>query len=183
MATSPNKTNEARPELVSMLSIHLANMYSLTLRFQNFHWNVEGPQFHSLHALFEEHYKVFAKEVDITAERIRFYEVQPPATLREFFELSQLANRQQPSDANGMLRDLITSCVIVHRYCSETLRTSGLLIDEVTSDMLIRQLSALEKAIWMFRSSISDNVETDEDVVLTIERTHERESPQFNTHH
>lgn len=171
---------EIHTELTNMLNVHLANMYSLMLRLQYFHWNVEGPQFFSAHAIFEKYSKEIAEEVDITAERIRTLGEYAPGSLREFYELSQLTDRHQPLDTDRMFDDLITCCVVVREFCKETLKTAGLLVDEVTSDILIRQLALFEKAVWMFRSSLTRADKYDEDVALSVQRTSEVIPSQTN---
>ena len=146
---------EIHAEVADMLGRHLANVYTLMLRLQNFHWNVEGATFYSAHNLFEQKYEELWGEVDEIAERIRIVGATPPATLKEFFELSQIADRPQPTDCDAMYNELITCYVICREFCQETLKTAGLVGDEVTCDLLISHLAKFEKAIWMFRSSLS----------------------------
>ncbi len=168
---------EIHLEVTQMLGVHLANMYSLMTRLQNFHWNVEGPQFPGLHSLFEEHYQKLWKEVDEIAERIRAMGEYAPGSQKEFFELSQISDRATPIDADGMLDDLITCSVIVREHCEETLKVAELVPDEVTVDMMVHHLAFLEKAIWMYGSSLSRS-EGDEVAEMAIPKTTKKnESP------
>lgn len=142
-------------ELTDMLKVHLANTYSLMLRLQNYHWNVEGPQFMQAHELFEHYYTAMWKSVDVIAERIRALDEYVPGNLRDFYDLAQITDRSRPEDLDGMLEDLITCFIVTRQFAGETLKTAGVIPDEVTSDMLINQMKILEKGIWMLRSSRS----------------------------
>ncbi len=146
---------EIHSELADSLGVHLAHLYNLVIRLQGFHWNVEGPQFHAAHAMFENFYKELWEEVDVVGERIRALGAYAPVGLETLNELSTIAGRGMPLDADAMLDDLITCCVVVREHAAKTRESAELLVDPVTSDMLTTHLAILEKALWMFRSSLS----------------------------
>lgn len=183
--------NETHAELTSMLGIHLSNLYSLMVRLQNFHWHVEGPHFYSAHTLFEAQYTELWQEIDKTAERIRALGGFPPATLKDFYELSGLGDRGQPFDLDGMFQDLITCSVVVREFCHEALKTAGVLADEVTADLLIKHMKMLEHAIWIYHSSSTEREKTTEsmqeakehsEALLAVKRkSNMLTSPAFDT--
>lgn len=155
MKTAISGRKEIHEELTEGLQIHLANLYGLMIKNQSFHWNVQGPEFFSLHQLFEDFYNELFREIDVTAERIRALGAQVEGSLQAFYEGSMLADRGMPRDADGMLEEMITCAVVVREYTQELLKLSGLAADEVSSDLLIQQMKLLEKRIWMCRSSLT----------------------------
>lgn len=146
---------EFHNELAEELCIHFANLYTLSLRVKNFHWNVKGPRFIALHQMFEDEYKAIDEQLDDLAERIRALGVYVPASLQELVALSEVGSDQRPYDGDGMLEDLITCYVVVKEHCRKVIKCTELVHDEVTADMLVQHLKIMEKAVWKFRSSVS----------------------------
>ena len=94
--------------IVTALSQHLADTYILYLKTQNFHWNVTGPHFHSLHEMFEEQYEALAEAIDVLAERIRALGQVAPGSFAQFQKLSTLKEAAGVPSANDMLKQLLS---------------------------------------------------------------------------
>jgi starvation-inducible DNA-binding protein len=141
-----------RQEMATGLTGLLADTYMLYNTTQFYHWNIEGPQFHSLHQMFEEQYHELAEAVDLIAERIRVLGFYTPGTLPEFERISRLTQTENDRDSGDMLRHLVTGHQqIVHRI--RDLQTSAeRILDEATADLLVERLRWHEKRIWMLRS-------------------------------
>jgi len=137
-------------ELVQGMKIALANAYALQLKAQNYHWNVEGPDFVQYHKLFGELYQEISDSVDVFAEEIRALGAYTPGSFSRFTELSQIADETMVADAMTMisrtLQDLNTckAQLIPLFELSEQSKTYGL------SDFIAGRIDALSKHIWMF---------------------------------
>ena len=142
-------------EVVHGLSRVLADSYSLYLRTHSYHWNVVGPMFHSLHAMFMEEYTELALAVDEIAERIRALGAPAPGTYRQFAELSSVTEDTDVPDATGMIRRLVSA----HEATADTIRqvlpVAESVPDHVTSDLLVRRLDVHQKTAWMLRSLLA----------------------------
>jgi starvation-inducible DNA-binding protein len=140
---------------ISALQAVLADSYTLYLKTQNYHWNVEGPHFKPLHELFEEQYNdLFAANDDI-AERIRALGEKVDGSYEGFAKLTKISPANIDLDASAMVSDLFKSnqqLIATMKICMEAAQGAG---DEVTTDMMIGRLQAHEKACWMLRSSLS----------------------------
>ncbi|MBI4396782.1 MAG: DNA starvation/stationary phase protection protein [Elusimicrobia bacterium] len=145
-----------RKEITDSLSRLLADTYLLYLKTQNFHWNVTGPMFYSLHKLFEEQYKELAEAADPIAERIRALGAPAPGSFSEFRSLSTL---QESPGGNMRDEDMVFSLLDGHRItiqtASQALSAADRDKDMVTVDLLSERIHAHEKAAWMLRSIIS----------------------------
>lgn len=130
----------------------LADTYTLYNTTQFYHWNVEGPQFHSLHAMFEEQYDELADAVDLVAERIRVLGWYTPGTLRDFLDVSRIRQRENVRDAGEMLDHLIEGHRQVAHRIRELLAETEKVLDQATEDMLIERLRIHEKTTWMLES-------------------------------
>src|SRR3989338_9753996 len=95
---------EDRKKIAQGLSKFLADTYTLYLKTHNFHWNVTGPMFQTLHLMFEQHYNELWMAVDLIAERIRALGVLAPATYAEFSALSSIREQKGPVKAEDMIR-------------------------------------------------------------------------------
>ncbi len=145
-----------RQAIAEGLSRLLADSYTLYLRTHNFHWNVTGPMFHSLHAMFEEEYTELAMAVDEIAERIRALGQPAPGSYAAFARLSSLV--EDDEDGHGVPRaeEMIRRLVKGHEAVAATARSvfpaaeSG--NDEVTADLLTQRMQVHEKTAWMLRS-------------------------------
>ncbi len=144
-----------RKEIVEGLSRVLADTYTLYLKTHNYHWNVTGPMFNTLHLMFETQYNELWVAVDILAERIRSLGEFSPGTYREFAELTSIEEASGVPTAEEMLADLVAG----HEACARTARTVFPVAeagkDESTADLLTQRLQVHEKTAWMLRSMIA----------------------------
>jgi starvation-inducible DNA-binding protein len=145
-------SEENRKKLAEGLSKLLADTYSLYLKTQNYHWNVTGPMFPSLHPMFEGQYGELAESVDQIAERIRSLGCKAPASFTEFLKLSSVRENIEVMKAERMVEDL----VLGHEEVIKTARSLFEIVDhthdEPTADMLTQRLQFHEKTAWMLRS-------------------------------
>lgn len=146
--------DNARTGIAEGLAKALAGTYALALKTQNFHWNVTGPRFHSLHALFEEQYTDLAAATDDLAERIRALGGVAPGGLARFANLSPIEDAPEvPPGADVM----VTTLAADHDTLSRTLRAlvveAADIGDEATADLLTGRLATHEKAGWMLRAT------------------------------
>ncbi|PSO53863.1 MAG: DNA starvation/stationary phase protection protein [Cyanobacteria bacterium QH_8_48_120] len=165
MATAEKTTNPQAPvqigindqdrqEIAHGLSRLLADSYLLYLKTHNFHWNVTGPQFHSLHEMFEEQYTELAQAVDTIAERIRTIGYQAPGSYSEFGELASVQETRGAPEAQEMVRLLVEGNETVVRTAREVLSAAERANDESTTDLLMKRMRTHEKTAWMLRSTV-----------------------------
>ncbi len=145
-------TEDHRQDIVHQLSALLADTYTLYLKTHNFHWNVTGPMFNSLHIMFEEHYTEMALAVDVIAERIRSLGAPAPATYKEFTELTSIQETSGVPDAMEMVRLLVEGHETVIRTARAAFPSADEAGDEATADLLTQRLQLHEKTAWMLRS-------------------------------
>jgi starvation-inducible DNA-binding protein len=144
----------AKQAIVEGLSRLLADTYTLYLKTHNFHWNVTGPRFRSLHMMFEEQYTELATAVDKIAERIRTLGSPAPGTYSEYASLSSIKETQGVPDAETMIRLLAEGNEAVVRTARSISPIAAAADDEVTVDLLVERMEIHEKAAWMLRSSL-----------------------------
>jgi starvation-inducible DNA-binding protein len=141
-----------RKEIAEGLSRLLADTYSLYLKTHNFHWNVKGPMFQTLHLMFEAQYNELALAVDLVAERIRALGFPAPGTYSEYAQLSSIPETPGVPKAEEMIKLLVEGQEAVVR----TARSIFLLLDKVhdepTADLLTQRMQVHEKTAWMLRS-------------------------------
>jgi starvation-inducible DNA-binding protein len=137
-----------RARIAEGLSRLLADTYTLYLKTQGFHWNVTGPQFHSLHAMFEQQYTELAGAVDEIAERIRALGFPAPGSYAQFARLASIQEEGGVPTAEEMIRALAKDQEAVVR----TARAIFPLADEPTADLLTGRMKVHEKTAWMLRS-------------------------------
>ncbi|WP_250446125.1 Dps family protein [Actinotalea sp. C106] len=147
--------DEQRGQIVHGLSKVLADSYTLYLKTHSYHWNVVGPMFHSLHAMFEEEYTELALAVDEIAERIRALGAPAPGTYREFTELSVLGEDTDQPEAREMVARLVAAHEATARTIREALPVAEGAPDQVSTDLLTRRLEVHEKTAWMLRSMLA----------------------------
>jgi|TARA_Y100001960_G_scaffold83441_1_gene89098 starvation-inducible DNA-binding protein len=138
---------------VNKLRVVLANSYTLYLKTHNYHWNVTGPSFKSLHDLFEVQYTELATAVDDIAERIRALDAYAPGSFKEFLELTTLEEAKSGISADEMLEDMIKSQTALIDSVKDALEAASADEDEVTAGILGERLSVHEKARWMLKAS------------------------------
>lgn len=130
----------------------LADTYTLYLKTHNFHWNVTGPMFNTLHLMFEEQYTELAQAVDEIAERIRALGFPAPGTYKQFAELSSIEETEGVPDAQEMIRELVQGQEAVVRTARKVLPIAAEVNDEPTVDLLTQRMQVHEKNAWMLRS-------------------------------
>ncbi len=145
---------QARTEIAAGVSRVLADSYSLYLKTHNFHWNVTGPMFNSLHMMFEEQYTELASAVDEIAERIRALGERAPGSYSDYQRLTSVPEETGQPDAMEMLRQLVADHETVARTAREVFPVAEAANDEPTADMLIQRMQVHEKTAWMLRSML-----------------------------
>ncbi len=146
-------TSERR-KVADGLSNFLADSYTLYLKTHNFHWNVTGPMFNSLHVMFETQYTEAWTALDAVAERIRALGYRAPGTYAEFVRLSSIGDAEpvDGTDWREMVRQLVIGNEAVCRTARKTLKTADSAGDDPTVDLMTQRLNIHEKTAWMLRS-------------------------------
>lgn len=143
---------EARADIAEGLSRLLADSYTLYLKTHNYHWNVTGPQFSTLHTLFETHYTELALAVDEIAERIRALGHPAPGSYRAFAALTSIPEEDDAPDATEMIRRLVAGQETVVRTARSVFPLVDEAADEPSADLLTQRMQIHEKNAWMLRS-------------------------------
>ncbi len=143
-----------RKKIADGLSRVLADTYTLYLKTHNFHWNVTGPMFQTLHLMFETQYNELALAVDLIAERIRALGHRAPATYAEFSELSSIEETMGDVSAEDMIRLLVEGQEAVVRTARSIFPAVEKASDEPTADLLTQRMQTHEKTAWMLRSML-----------------------------
>lgn len=147
---------EKREQIAEGLSRALADSYTLYLKTHNFHWNVTGPQFQALHAMFEQHYSELALAVDELAERIRALGVYAPGSYAQFSKLTSISEETGIPDSEEMVRQLVHGHEAVARTARGVLPAAQEAGDEATVDLLVGRMKVHEKTAWMLRSMLAE---------------------------
>lgn len=148
--------DQQRQAIADGLSRLLADSYSLYMKTHNYHWNVTGPMFNSLHVMFEEQYTELATAVDEIAERIRALGHLAPGSFSEFSALTSIKEGDKSADAQSMIRDLVESQETVVRTCREIFPSVDEASDEPTADLLTVRMQTHEKTAWMLRALLDN---------------------------
>lgn len=143
-----------RNSIVDGLSRLLADTYTLYLKTHNFHWNVTGPMFQTLHLMFETQYTELAMAVDLIAERIRALGSPAPGTYAEFARLSSIKEPDGVPSAQEMIRQLVQDQEAVVRTARSIFPAVDQAGDEPTADLLTQRMQVHEKTAWMLRSML-----------------------------
>jgi len=141
-----------RVAIAEGLSRLLADTYTLYLKTHNFHWNVTGPMFQTLHLLFETEYTELATAVDLIAERIRALGSPAPGTYAEFARLSSIKEAQGVPKAEDMIRELVQGQEAVVRTARAVIPLAEGAHDQPSADLLTQRMQVHEKNAWMLRS-------------------------------
>jgi len=141
-----------RRAIAEGLSALLADSYTLYLMTHNFHWNVTGPQFNSLHAMFMGQYTEQWTAIDVIAERIRALGFPSPGTYAEFARLTSIREPEGVPDANEMVRQLVVAQEATARTARNLFPVVDAARDQPTADMLTQRINVHEKTAWMLRS-------------------------------
>jgi len=145
---------EDRKTISEGLSHFLADSYTLYLKTHNFHWNVTGPLFNTLHLMFETQYTELALAVDLIAERIRALGHFAPGTYKEYAKLASIAEADGVPQANAMIQQFVEGQEAVVRTAREVFLAAEKASDEATCDLLTQRIQLHEKTAWMLRSMI-----------------------------
>ena len=145
-------STEDRAKIVESLSTVLADAYMLYLKTHNFHWNVTGPMFQTLHVMFQEQYTELWNALDDIAERIRALGHFAPATYKRYAELSNITEEPEVLSSKEMIRQLVEGNEILIRTLRAGVKVADELDDFPTADMLTTRMEVHEKNAWMLRS-------------------------------
>ena len=156
MSINIGMSDQQRESIAKGLSQLLANSYTLYLKTHNYHWNVRGPMFHSLHTMFETQYNELALAVDEVAERIRALGELAPGSYSEFAKLASIPEGDNRKDAQAMVRDLVEGQEAVVRTCRALFPAVDEANDEPTADLLTTRMQTHEKNAWMLRSLLEN---------------------------
>lgn len=149
--------NDAQRQAIAEgLSKVLADTYTLYLKTHNYHWNVKGPMFRTLHLMFEEQYNELALAVDLVAERIRALDFLAPGSYSEFASLTSIKEGKGTTDAKTMIQELVEGQEAVARTCRELFPIVDEANDQPTADLLTVRMQTHEKTAWMLRSLLED---------------------------
>jgi starvation-inducible DNA-binding protein len=146
----------SRAKIADGLSHLLADTYTLYLKTHNFHWNVKGPMFQTLHLMFETQYTELALAVDLIAERIRALGYPAPGTYSEYAKLSSIAETPGVPKATDMIRLLVEGQEAVVRTARSIFPVVEEVNDEPTADLLTQRMQVHEKTAWMLRSLLEE---------------------------
>lgn len=144
-----------RTEIAEGLSKLLADTFTLYLKTHNFHWNVTGPMFRTLHLMFEEQYNALWAANDVIAERIRSLGFNAPATYKAFSKLTSIKEEDDVPTAEEMIRLLVEGHETANRTARSILKTGEDAQDAPTVDLLTERMEFHEKTAWMLRSLLA----------------------------
>jgi starvation-inducible DNA-binding protein len=143
-----------RKAIADGLSHLLADTYTLYLKTHNYHWNVTGPMFNTLHLMFETQYNELALAVDLIAERIRALGYPAPGSYAQYVKLSSIAESETVPNAKDMIVDLVKGQEAVVRTARKVFPIAEKSNDEATTDLLTQRMQLHEKTAWMLRSML-----------------------------
>ena len=149
MSASADKAAQA-------LSHLLADSYTLYVKTHNFHWNVTGPMFTTLHTLFETQYTELALAVDEIAERIRALGVRAPGSYREFSELATVKDAEGTPSAKEMIQILVDDLATVNASAKALFEAAEAAGDPASGDLAVRRMDVGEKNAWMLRVHLEE---------------------------
>jgi starvation-inducible DNA-binding protein len=144
-------------QVAEALSQVLADTFMLYLKTHNFHWNVVGPMFHTLHLLFEDQYNELWQAADAVAKRIRALGYAAPGSYRDFSKLTYLREPEAVSSAAEMIDELLSDHETCARTARRALSVARIAVDAPTVDLMTQRLMAHEKAAWMLGSLLAED--------------------------
>jgi starvation-inducible DNA-binding protein len=153
MAARATRANGEK-KVIEALARLLADSYTLYLKTHNFHWNVRGPMFTTLHTLFEQEYTELALAVDEIAERIRALGAVAPGSYRDFGRMTAIKEAQGVPAAEDMMQQLVHDQVLVSQAARAVIEAAQKAGDEPSADLGIRRMQVHEKNAWMLRSHL-----------------------------
>lgn len=146
---------DQRKAIAHGLSVLLADTYTLYLKTHNYHWNVTGPMFQTLHTLFETQYNELALAVDEIAERIRALGEFAPGSYKEYAKLTSVKEADGIPSAEDMIKDLVKGQEAIAKTARSIVPVADHAADEVTLDLLTQRMTVHEKTAWMLRSLVA----------------------------
>lgn len=146
--------DKQRKAIADGLAHLLADTYTLYLKTHNYHWNVTGPMFNTLHLMFETQYTELALAVDLIAERIRALGYPAPGSYAQYAKLSVIKESEAVPAAKEMISDLVKGQEAVVRTARGIFPTVEKAEDQVTADLLTQRMQVHEKAAWMLRAML-----------------------------
>jgi len=149
-------SEDDRIAIADGLSHLLADTYTLYLKTHNFHWNVTGPMFNTLHLMFEAQYMELSLAVDLIAERIRSLGIHAPATYSAYARLTSIPETEGVPKATEMIQLLVEGQEAVTRTARSIFAIVDKASDEPTADLLTQRMQVHEKTAWMLRSLLED---------------------------
>lgn len=157
-------TDEQRQGSIQVLNTTLSDLHVLYIKTRNYHWNVIGPHFHSLHELLEEQYETLAEAIDLIAERVRMTGGIALGTMQEFLDTSRLSEQQgEPPNARDMIHNLLHDHEMMVRCLRQDIETVDTEYNDVTNaDILTAQAEIHEKMAWMLGAIVADDHSLDQ---------------------
>ena len=149
-------SDQDRQQIADGLAALLADSYTLYLKTHNYHWNVTGPLFNTLHTMFEGQYAELATAVDEIAERIRALGISAPGSYRDFAALTSIDESKGGESAEEMIRELVIGQEAVVRTARAAFPAADRAHDEPTADLLTQRMQIHEKNAWMLRSMLEN---------------------------
>ena len=146
--------SKSKPAVVEQLAKLLATSYTLYLKTQNYHWNVTGPMFTTLHTLFEQQYTELAAAIDEIAERMRALDTKAPGSFSAFATLSPVKEETGQPTADKMIRKLVADHGAIQTVARELFEAADAIEDQATADLATRRLDVHQKNAWMLRSHL-----------------------------
>ena len=147
-------TKQSNEAIVGALSTLLASSYTLYLKTHNYHWNVTGPMFTTLHTMFETQYTELALAVDEIAERIRALGAFAPGSYSAFAKLTAVKEETGRPEAIEMIRNLVSDQDTVAASARSVIEAAEAVRDQASADLATRRLQVHEKNAWMLRSHL-----------------------------
>lgn len=148
--------DSSRKEISDGVSTLLADSYTLYLKTHNYHWNVTGPMFQTLHLMFETQYTELAAAVDNIAERIRALGYYAPGTYKQYAKLTNIEEEDDVPSAHEMIRRLVGAHETVAKTARSVFPAAEKGNDEATLDLLTQRIHLHEKTAWMLRSLVAE---------------------------
>lgn len=156
MAIDIGINDKDRAAIAESLSKVLADSYILYLKTHNFHWNVTGPMFQTLHILFMQQYTELWNALDLIAERIRSLGHPAPGSYKRYVALSSIAEEEGVPSAQDMIRQMVAGQEAVTRTARAAFKVAEAADDQPTADLLTQRMEVHEKNAWMLRSLLED---------------------------
>jgi starvation-inducible DNA-binding protein len=147
--------SKSQKKIAEGLSHLLADSYMLYIKTHNFHWNVEGPMFNTLHIMFMGQYTEIWNALDLIAERIRALGEYAPGTYAQFSEMTRIIESPKVPKATKMIEELLSGHEIVAQTARSIFAAAEDGRDEATCDLLTQRLQVHEKTAWMLRSLLA----------------------------